>query len=580
MPSYVDVSRTQKFPEKSLDGCRHGRERIQVVMTSHCIALALIATATLSLAQTTAGAPQQDAGTRCKQLRSLTIPAAQIGLPTRGGKVSSATLKHSGDAEFCKVMGEITSVYPAAQPIRFEVNLPTQWNGKALQFGGGGFDGSLSVTNGLRMQEVGITREATPLQRGYATFGSDSGHHTHYLLLPDKFNEVRSSFAANLEQRKNYAHDGLKKTHDAAVYLMKQHDGSAPKRMFFIGGSTGGREAYFATQLWPLDYDGVLGAYAGWNQVQLDLQFIRLSQAEYRKGDKLTRGFLPKSKTKLVASKVMQACDALDGVRDGIISDPGSCHFDLKTLACPASQSHAGCLTAGELQTLEIFGSEQRTASPLDHGVQTIPGFNVTSGADLTGAMGALRHPFHPPIYFLNSFYYVIGDGVLRFFLTGDKHFDALTFDTTTGGKYAAELLPQSVASDASDADLTPFAKHGGKMLILHGTVDTTIPTGSTTEFYGMLQQKMGQAALDNFLRFYLIPGYGHSRGVFDAGFDGLGVLDRWVETGQAPENLTVVDNNVTQHGRSRPLCMYPAWPKYVSGDINLSASFVCAKQP
>ena len=515
----------------------------------------------------------------CTQLRLLSLPADAIALPTHGARVTSAKLTHRGSAEFCRMLGQIISVDPGAQPIRFEVNLPSQWNGKALQFGGGGFDGSLALSNGLGVQEVGIRRDPTPLERGFATFGSDSGHHHHYLLLPDKYNALKANFAANPEERLNFAHDGLKKTHDVAAFLIKSRYGSPAKRMYFIGGSTGGREAYFATQLWPEDYDGVLGAYAGWNQVQLDLQFIRVSQAEYRHGDKNTRGWLPTGKTRLVARKVMEACDASDGVKDGIISDPAGCHFDLETLACPAGARGKQCLTPGELQTFEVFRTEQRTAFPLANGVQSIPGFNVTAGTDLTGSMGLLSHPFHPPIFPLNSFYYVVGDGVLRFFLTNNPHFDALTFDTTTGGAYAKDLLPQSVASDASDADLTRFARHGGKFLMLHGTTDATIPTNASVEFYRMLEARMGQAALDGFMRFYLIPGYGHSRGVFNAGFDGLGVLDRWVESGQPPTHLVVVDNNKTQYGRSRPLCEFPQWPQYVSGDPNLAESFRCTLQ-
>ena len=260
-----------------------------------------------------------------------------------------------------------------------------------MHYGGGGFDGSLVSADGLRTPVVGIKSEDTPLERGYATFGSDSGHHHHYLYpIPDVYNEVKSRFALNDEQRHNYAKDGLKKTHDAAVAVIRQYYGTAPKRMFFLGGSTGGREAYFVTQLWPNDYDGVLGAYAGWNQVELDLQLIRVTQAEYRHGDKLTRGWLPKDKTRLVAQRVMDACDAADGVKDGIISNPAACQFDPKTLACPAGKNAKDCLTPGQIETFETFATEQKTDQTLEHGVDFIPGYNVLRGTDLTGSMGLL----------------------------------------------------------------------------------------------------------------------------------------------------------------------------------------------
>ena len=488
----------------------------------------------------------------------------------------SAKLVHDRRGEYCKVLGGVRPVDPSAQDIRFEVNLPTHWNHKAVQFGGGVFDGWLGrTTNGLNRTVVSVASEPGPLARGFATFGGDSGHHKHYLLLPDVVNAVNASFALNAEERRNFAQDGLKKTHDAALAIITRGYGTPPSRMFFLGGSTGGREAYFVVQRWPEDYDGVLGAYAGWDQIELDLQFVRVSQAIYAKG-----GFLPKSKTTLLARSVLQACDAQDGLQDGIIGNVDACHFDPTTLLCPPQGKRKHCLTPQQLKTVETFATEQKTAQPLWNGVQTMPGFNVLAGADLTGTMGLLHHPEHPPKIFLNSFFYLVGDQVLRFFLTGDKHFNALTFDTTTGGDYASELLPQSQASDASNADLTRFARHGGKFLMLHGTTDATIPTNASVMYYKMVQSKMSQQEMDSFLRFYLIPGFGHGNGVFNAGFDALGILDHWLDTGIAPKELVVVDNNKGSGGRTRPLCVYPAWPKYKgSGNVNAASSFVCATE-
>ena len=256
--------------------------------------------------------------------------------------------------------------------------------------------------------------------------------------------------------------------------------------------------------------------------------------------------------------------------------NPAACHFDLHTLACPAGEDHADCLTPGQMDTFETIGSEQRTAMPLNRGVQSIPGYNVTRGTDLTGSMGLLRHPFHDPAYPFGSFYYQVGSGVLRFFLTKDPNYDMFRFDTTTGGAYGPLLLPASLEGDASNADLSPFARHGGKFLIVHGTSDPTIPTGASVEFYRMLQAKMGQAAIDDFVRFYLVPGFGHAKGIFNAGFDALGVLDAWVETGVPPTGLVATDNNRSQHGRTRPLCVFPGWPKYVGGDAGKASSFAC----
>jgi Tannase and feruloyl esterase len=519
---------------------------------------------------------QLDPISSCRSLKGLKVSAAMIVLPTGGASVRSAKLVSDKRGEYCKVLGEVHPVDPSAQDIRFEVNLPTNWNRKAVHFGGGVFDGWLGGSaSGLQGGPVSVAGEPGALARGFATFGGDSGHHKHYFLLPDVVNVVNASFAKNLEARRNFASDGLKKTHDVAVYIIQSRYGMRPSRMFFLGGSTGGREAYFVVQRWPEDYDGVLGAYAGWDQIQLDLQYVRVSQAMYAKG-----GILRKSQTMLLAQSVMNACDELDGVRDGIIGNVAACHFDPATLLCQPGSKKKHCLTPQQLRTVQTFATEQRTSQQLWNGVQTMPGYNVLAGADLTGSMGLLHHPEHPPKILLNSFFFVIGDQVLRFFLTGDDHFNALTFDTTTGGEYAGDLLPQSQASDASDPDLTRYARHGGKFLMLHGTTDATIPTNASVMYYKMVQGRMGREELDRFLRFYLIPGYGHGRGAFDAGFDALGVLDRWLDTGVAPRDLVVVDSNKGSGGRTRPLCVYPTWPKYNgTGNVNAASSFVCATE-
>lgn len=141
----------------------------------------------------------------CKALQQAEIPSSAIGLPTTGARVWYAKLHHQGSVEYCKVLGGIGPVDAQAQDIRFEVNLPTLWNGKAVHFGGAVFDGTLGYSNGLKQPTIGLKSGPTPLQRGYATFGSDSGHHQHHLLLPDVINVLNGSFGANAEERKNLA---------------------------------------------------------------------------------------------------------------------------------------------------------------------------------------------------------------------------------------------------------------------------------------------------------------------------------------------------------------------------------------
>ena len=253
-----------------------------------------------------------------------------------------------------------------------------------------------------------------------------------------------------------------------------------------------------------------------------------------------------------------------------MLSSIAACHFNPATLLRPAGGKD--CLTAQQLKMVETFATGQRTEHPLWNDVQTMPGFNVLAGADLTGPMDLMHRAEQPTRILLNSFHYVVGNQVLRPFLTGDPHFNTLCFDTKTGGKYAADLLPQSEASDASNGNLAAFAQHGGKFLMLHGAADAIIPIGSSA-----LYEPAGDGPLSALLS---RPGYGHGRCVFNAGFDALGLLDRWLDTGAAPKNLVVVDNNKSGNGRTRPLCVYPAWPRYSSAaDVNAAASFTCATE-
>jgi feruloyl esterase len=535
----------------------------QVCTTRFLVVLMVIAPGFANLRATHA----EDAS--CRALRDVTLAAKGIGLPTMGAEVTSVAERHEGEMAYCRVMGRIHPVDAKADDIRFELNLPERWNGKALQYGGGTFDGYLGSAAGLGRTAVGLKSQATPLGRGYATFGSDSGHHRSYFPLPDSINTLNAKFARNAEMQRNFAGDALKKTHDVAVELMERRYGSAAKRMYFIGGSTGGREALRAAQRYPEDYDGVLAAYAAWDQVELDLQFMRTAQALYAPG-----GFLGHAQTRLIARTVEERCDGEDGLRDGIISDPAGCDVPAETLRCSDGQKHRGCLSDAQLHTLETFATEERTSLPLSHGVESIPGYNVLAGANVGSAVGMLHFPLKNPVIILNSFGYVIGDDVTRNFLPVGHHFDAREFDTKNGGPWRDPLLTEAHVLDSTNANLEPFLAHGGKLILVHGTTDMVIPTNSTVDYYQRVEAKLGLDATKSFMRLYLVPGLAHGRGKFDGGFDTIGVLDAWADRGIAPENLVVTDNH---SGRTRPLCEWPEWPRYDgSGDVNRAASFTC----
>jgi feruloyl esterase len=211
------------------------------------------------------------------------------------------------------------------------------------------------------------------------------------------------------------------------------------------------------------------------------------------------------------------------------------------------------------------------------------PGYNILRGADLVGNMGWLSHPLHPPLPFFNSPYYLNADGIVRTFLATGPPVDLFQIDTTTGGapghsqaEYLPRILSEAVADDASLADLLPFEQHGGKLLLIHGVADATIPTDASVLLYKRIVGAMGQERVEGFVQLYLIPGLGHGGGVFKAGFDTIGVLDRWSNDAIPPSNLVAIDQNKHNHRRGRPLCPWPSWPRFVGDDPNAAGSFAC----
>ena len=227
-----------------------------------------------------------------------------------------------------------------APDIEFEVNLPSEWNGRMLQLGGGGYDGNL--VTGLTPYPSEPAGQPTPLAAGYVTLGSDSGHKSRM--------GFDGSFALNDEARLNFGQLSVKKTHDAAMFLVKSYYKRVPKRSYFIGGSQGGHEALVAAALYPADYDGVVANFPAYNVTLLQLSGVPIAKALYDNGGK---GWLNPAKVKLLTDAVYAACDKLDGAEDGIISDIAACNrtFTLETvrstLRCAGRNGHRRQLSLG-----------------------------------------------------------------------------------------------------------------------------------------------------------------------------------------------------------------------------------------
>jgi feruloyl esterase len=253
----------------------------------------------------------------CQQLAGMTFTAASIGLPTTGANVISAELVAANatdntNGEYCKVLGAIHPVDSSAPDINFEVNLPTNWNNKMLQFGGGGLNGVLIT--GLGRYAKQPESEQTPLARGYVTLGSDSGH--------KGAGGFDGTFYLNEEALDNYGHMQIKKTHDVAVQLIAARYGTEAEHSYFIGGSQGGHEGFDAVQRYPDDYDGVVAGYPAHNVVMLHLAAWNFAKALQANDGK---SWLSPVEAEFLVGAVYERCDALDDASDGIISNVSAC---------------------------------------------------------------------------------------------------------------------------------------------------------------------------------------------------------------------------------------------------------------
>jgi hypothetical protein len=525
----------------------------------------------------------------CAELAGMAIPASAIALPTGGGVVTSAAVVPAAGvgaalvAEHCLVNASISPVDPAAPRILFRVALPTSWNQKALMYGGGGFDGSIpNVTGNV---PAGPTDQALPVTRGYAVFASDSGHQA------GARGSLDGSFGLNEESLRNWGGDALKKTRDAAMVVIRARYAAAPGKSYFAGGSTGGREALQSIQRWPEDWDGAIAWYPAWNQASAMLggQVATLALAK--------PGAYPNANKRLALyQSALQACDALDGVADGIVSNQAACNagFDPATaqlnglpLRC-AGGAELGdtCLSDAQIAAVRTMNSPARFGFPLAHGNKGYPGYNVW-GADLGMTWVS---PVQPVVTFLNlggsppanpmpaTAPYISQqlDQVLKNIITRDPQFDPLSFDPQATSPWSLRWRELSRMLDQS-TDLSQFAARGGKLLLAHGLHDVLVSSRATAEYYRRLVQQYGNEGVAGFARYYEVPGYGHAvSSQFNATWDSLTALEQWAEGGVAPTQQVTRDT-LGVPGRTRPLCDFPAWPRYKgTGDVNLAASFEC----
>ncbi len=461
---------------------------------------------------------------------SAKVVAAGAFTPPAGG--AAAARAAAGLPAFCRVA--LTIAPSSDSDIRSEVWLPLSgWNGKFLQVGNGGWGGSIQYA-----------ALADSLQRGYAAASTDTGH-----MGSD------ASFAiGHPEKRIDF---GYRSVHETAVQgkaTTAALYGSAPRFSYFNGCSGGGRQSFMEAQRFPEDFDAIIAGAPGFNRTDGAFQSLGAMQATHRD----PASFIPASKYPMLHQAAINACDAGDGLKDGLITDPTRCEFDPGVVACTGADGPS-CLTPAQ-----VVAAKAIYAPVLDpkNGALVFAGLEPGSELHWGAISGERPHQMY--------------NDLARFLVFEDPEWDFRTLDLSEHLERARKA--DSGILSATSTDLTPFVERGGKLLMYHGWEDQNISPSMTVGYYTDVQTTMGKDAVADAVRLFMVPGMGHCRGGDGPNtFDMVAALEQWREHDNAPARILatkVTDGRVT---RTRPLCPYPQVAKYTgTGSIDQAENFAC----
>ncbi|MBO9575595.1 MAG: tannase/feruloyl esterase family alpha/beta hydrolase [Sphingobium sp.] len=433
---------------------------------------------------------------------------------------------------YCEVTATLSPV--AGSNIGVVYRLPENWNGKLLGLGGGGWAGNVTLA------------AATPgLKAGYATASTNGGH--------PSTSPWDTDWSSNPEALTDFAYRAINRMTVAGKAVVQSYYGRKQDKAYFQGCSTGGRMALMEAQRFPDDYDAII-ARAPVYTLQVQTSGVLRSKLIKEAG-----GFSP-AQLKLVNAAVLGACDAKDGLKDGLINDPARCGWSPKALICKAGQSGDSCLTHKQAATLETLyrGIKAPDGSyamlPLSRGGETLwSAFITVDGTGVTQASGG-------------------GMPGLSRVLFGDRTVD---FNHFTADKDVPEARNSAFgkAYEAGNPDLKRFVAHGGKLLLWHGESDPGPSPVATADYYQRALKATPGAA--NAVRLFMGPGVSHCGGGPGAdSTDDLTVLDGWVTSGKAPETMIAVKNNTPM---KRKLCPFPKVARFDGkGDVNDPAAWSC----
>jgi feruloyl esterase len=452
----------------------------------------------------------------------------------------------------CKVTGTIDD------EIHFELHLPIgdAWNGRFAMGGGGGFVGT--VQNQILHPGLGTV---SALEAGYATAGTDTGH---------QGSSIDASWAlANDTRERNFAERAVHVVTEVSKELTEHHYGRSIEYSYFMGCSRGGGQAMIASQRYPADYDGIVAAAPAFRWPALGAGFLQVQQAMYPDPEELAAPVVTAENRALLEREILGRCDALDGVEDGVLTDPRRCPFDPADLPRCASGPGPDCLTEAQLAAIQTI-----YRGPVVGGERIFPGFpfggeNDQGGWDLwiTGGEGYDLEG-HP------SLHHAFGTEMYKYLVFDDPEFDYTTYDFANWHQETAaadELL------SAKSTDLSAFRDRGGKMIFWHGWSDPALTALAMIDYYEALEQS-NEGGEDS-TRLYMLPGVIHCGGGPGADrVDWLGVIADWVERGEAPGRIVAA--KLAADGTTsftRPLCPYSQVAMYDGeGDPDDAASYRC----
>src|SRR5436309_2712671 len=473
-----------------------------------------------------------------------------------------------GDPSAYKKLPAFCRVLAVARPsadseIKIEVWMPASgWNGRFRGQGNGGFAG-----------EIDYGSLAAAVGDGYASAGTDTGHSASGI-------DARWALG-HPEKVIDFGYRAIHEMTQTAKAMILAFYGKSPQHSYFGGCSNGGRQALMEAQRFPEDYDGILaGAPANFfthllTKALADAQATTLDPASY----------IPSSKLPAIARAVNAACDAQDGVTDGILNDPRQCHFDRGTMLCKEGES-GKCLTAGQVTTLKKLyeGPDDAKGRKIFPGY--VPGAEEGPGGWETWITGPAPG---------KSLLFAFSGGYFSNFVYGKADWNYKDASVNEAMKAADEKTAKML--NATDPNLKAFKARGGKLILYHGWNDAAISALNTINYYNDVVRKMGARKSEAFARLYMMPGMQHCSGGPGTDSFGQGVadardaqhnvetaLEQWVEKAIAPN--VIVATKYQGRGAStgvkmtRPLCPYPKIAKYKgTGDTNDAGNFVCTAE-